>query len=56
MNRTLIVGLTAALVVAACGKTESAPQQAMPGMGSMPGMSGMQGMGMRSDSLMQRPT
>ena len=52
MNRTMIAGLTAALVVAACGKKESAPQQAMPGMGKMPGMTGMQGMGMRSDSLM----
>jgi hypothetical protein len=52
MNRTMIAGLTAALVVAACGKKESAPQQAMPGMGNMPGMTGMQGMGMRSDSLM----
>ena len=52
MNRALIVGLTAALVVAACGEKESAPQQAMPGMGNMPGMTGMQGMGMRSDSLM----
>jgi len=37
MNRALIVGLTAALVAAACGKKESAPQQAMPGMGNMPG-------------------
>lgn len=52
MNITMIAGLTAALVVAACGKKESAPQQAMPGMGNMPGMTGMQGMGMRSDSLM----
>ncbi len=52
MNRALIVGLTAALVAAACGKKESAPQQAMPGMGNMPGMTGMQGMGMQSDSLM----
>ena len=52
MNRTMIAGLTAALVVAACGKKESAPQQAMPGMGNMPGMTGMQGMGRRSDSLM----
>ena len=52
MNRALIVGLTAALVAAACGKKESAPQQAMPSMGNMPGMTGMQGMGMRSDSLM----
>jgi len=52
MNRTMIAGLTAALVVAACGKKESAPQPAMPGMGNMPGMTGMQGMGMRSDSLM----
>ena len=52
MNRTMIAGLAAALVVAACGKKEAAPQQAMPGMGSMPGMTGMQGMGMRSDSLM----
>src|SRR5712691_6106450 len=51
MNRTMIAGLTAALVVAACGK-EAAPQQAMPGMGNMHGMTGMQGMGMRSDSLM----
>jgi len=51
MNRTLIGGLTAAVLVAACGKKESAPRQAMPGMGNMPGMSGM-GMGMRSDSLM----
>src|SRR5712691_7832974 len=50
MNRTMIAGLTAALVVAACGK-EAAPQQAMPGMGNMHGMTGMQGMGMRSDSL-----
>ena len=47
----MIAGLTAALVVAACGKKESVPQQAMPGMGNVPGMSGMQGMGMRSDSL-----
>jgi len=52
MNRTMIAGLTAALVAAACGKKESAPQQAMPGMGNMPGMTGMQGMGRRSDSLM----
>src|SRR3989441_740067 len=48
----MIAGLTAALVVAGCGKKESAPQQAMPAMGNMPGMAGMQGMGMRSDSLM----
>jgi hypothetical protein len=47
----MIAGLTAALLVAACGKKESAPQQAMPGMDNMPGMTGMQGMGMRSDSL-----
>jgi len=52
MNRALIVGLTAALVAAACGKKESVPQQAMPGTGNMPGMTGMQRMGMRSDSLM----
>src|SRR2546425_865955 len=52
MNRTMIAGLTAALVLAACGKKESAPQQATPGMGNMPGMTGMQGVGMRSDSLM----
>ncbi len=32
MNRTLIAGLTAALVVAACGKKEAAPRQALPGM------------------------
>ncbi len=48
----MIAALAAALVVAACGKKESAPQQAMPGMGNMPGMTGMPGMGMRSDSLM----
>src|SRR5216683_3170589 len=35
MNRTMIAGLAAALVVAACGKKEAAPQQAMPGMLSM---------------------
>jgi hypothetical protein len=52
MNRTMIAGLTAALVVAACGKKESAPQQAIPGMDNMPGMTGMPVMGMRSDSLM----
>jgi len=52
MNRTMIVGLTTALVVAACGKKETAQQQAMPGMGSMTGMTGMQAMGMQSDSLM----
>ena len=52
MNRTMIAGLSAALLIAACGKKEAAPQQAMPGMGNMPGMTGMQGMGMRSDSLM----
>jgi len=52
MNRTMIAGLTAALVVAACGKKEAAPQQAMPGMGNVPGMTGVQGMGMRGDSLM----
>jgi hypothetical protein len=52
MNRTMIAGLTAALLVAACGKKEAAPQHAMPGMGNMPGMAGMQGMGMQSDSLM----
>ena len=52
MNSTMIAGLTAALVVAACGKKEAAPQQAMPGTGNMPGMTGMRGMGMRSDSLM----
>jgi hypothetical protein len=52
MNRTMIAGLVAALVLAACGKKESAPQQAMPGMGNVPGMTGMRGMGMRSDSLM----
>ncbi len=51
MNKKMIAGFAAALVVAACGKKESAPQQAMPGMGNVPGMSGMQGMGMRSDSL-----
>jgi hypothetical protein len=48
----MIAALAAALVVAACGKKESAPQQAMPSMGNMPGMTGMPGMGMRSDSLM----
>ncbi len=52
MNRTMIAGLSAALLIAACGKKEAAPQQAMPGMGDMPGTTGMQGMGMRSDSLM----
>ena len=46
MNRRLIAGLTAALLVAACGKKESAPQEAMPGMDNMPGMTGMQGMGL----------
>ena len=51
-KKVLIARLAAALVVAACGKKESAPQQAMPGTGNMPGMSGMQGMAMRSDSMM----
>ena len=32
MNRTMIAGLSAALLIAACGKKEAAPQQAMPGM------------------------
>lgn len=49
MNKMMIAGFAAALAVAACGKKESAPQQAMPGMGNMPGM---QEMAMRSDSLM----
>jgi hypothetical protein len=49
MNRTMIAGLAAALVVAACGTKESAPQQAMPGMGNMTGSSGIQGM--QTDSL-----
>ncbi len=47
MNGTMIAGLTAVLVFAACGEKKRQPgQQAMPGMG------GMQGMGMRSDSMM----
>lgn len=50
MNGTMIAGLAAVLVVAACGEKKREPQQqAMPGMGNMPGMAGMT---MRSDSLM----
>lgn len=45
MNRTMIAGPAALLVLAACGEKKTAN----PGMGNMPGM---QGMAMRSDSLM----
>ncbi len=49
MNTTMIAGLVAVLVLAACGEKKTAKQDAVPGMGDMPAM---QGMTMRSDSLM----
>lgn len=50
MNRLMIAGLAAMLVLAACGEKKGEPQQqAMPGMGNMPGMAGMT---MQADSLM----
>ena len=50
MNRTMMVGLAAVLVSAACGEKKGEPQeQAMPGIGNMPGMAGMT---MQADSLM----
>ncbi len=50
MNRTMISGLAAVLVLAACGEKErELQQQAMPDMGNMPGVAGMT---MQADSLM----
>ena len=50
MSRTMIAGLVAVVVLAACGeKKRESQQQAMPGMGDMPGMAGMT---MQADSLM----
>ena len=50
MNTTMLAGLAAVLVLAACGEKKGEPQQqAMPGMGNMPGMAGMT---MQADSLM----
>ena len=48
MNRRMIAGLAAVLVVAGCGE-KKAEDDAMPGMGNMPGMPGMT---MQADSLM----
>lgn len=48
MNRTMIAGLTAVLVLAACGERKT-EQDTMPGMGDMAGMAGM---AMQADSLM----
>ena len=48
MNRTMIAGLAAVLVLIACGD-KKAEQDAMPGMGNTPGMAGMT---MQADSLM----
>lgn len=49
MNRTMMAGLAAVLVLAACGEKRESRQEAMPGMGDMPGMAGMT---MKADSLM----